>query len=181
MDSTTETFIAMELEVDNWRWKGVPFYLRSGKRLGAKSSQVAVSFRDVPVSLFQSMGAKLDTSDVLLITLQPDEGFSVHLDVKAPGDPFRTKQIPLAFSYADRFDDIPPAYQTLLLNVMNGDQTLFVHADEVEHSWRLYTPLLDNPPIIHRYRAGSWGPREADHLAIEQTHLWQIDGREETD
>ncbi len=174
--STTETFVAMRLSVDNWRWTGVPFYIRSGKRLAAKSSQIAVRFRDVPVSLFQSMGAKLDTSDVLLITLQPDEGFSMHLDVKAPGDPFRTKQIPLSFRYSERFGEIPPAYQTLLLNVLNGDQTLFVHADEVEHSWRLYTPLLENPGIIHRYRAGSWGPKEAAHLAIPETHLWQIDG-----
>lgn len=175
LTSTTETFVAMQLEIDNWRWKGVPFFVRSGKRLAAKSSQIAVRFRDVPVSLFQSMGAKLDTTDVLLITLQPDEGFSLHLDVKAPGDPFRTKQIPLAFRYADRFADIPPAYQTLLLNVLSGDQTLFVHSDEVEHSWRLYTPLLENPGIIHRYRAGTWGPKEAGHLALPEVDLWQID------
>ncbi|RLB56170.1 MAG: glucose-6-phosphate dehydrogenase [Deltaproteobacteria bacterium] len=177
MTSSTETFVAMQLEIDNWRWKGVPFYLRSGKRLAAKSSQIAVRFRDVPVSLFRSMGAKLDTTDVLIITLQPDEGFSMHLDVKAPGEPFRTKQIPLEFRYADRFEEIPPAYQTLLLNVLHGDQTLFVHADEVERSWHLYTPLLENPPIIHRYRAGSWGPKEAGHLGIPETDLWQVDGQ----
>ncbi len=174
-ESSTETFVAMKLEIDNWRWKGVPFYVRSGKRLATKSSQIAVQFRDVPVSLFQSMGAKLDTTDVLIVTLQPNEGFALHFDVKAPGDPFRTKRIPLSFDYAEMFDEIPEAYQTLLLNVLQGDQTLFVHADEVEHSWRLYTPLLDNPGIIHRYRSGSWGPKEASHLAIAETELWQIE------
>ncbi|MCB9592265.1 MAG: glucose-6-phosphate dehydrogenase [Sandaracinaceae bacterium] len=172
--STTETFVAMQLEIDNWRWKGVPFYLRSGKRLAKRSSQIAVQFRDVPVSLFRAMGAKLDTTDVLIITLQPNEGFALHFDVKVPGDPFRTRRIPLSFDYGDLFDDIPPAYQTLLLNVLSGDQTLFVHADEVEHSWRLYTPLLENPGIIHRYRSGSWGPREAEHLAIPERELWQV-------
>lgn len=174
MSSSTETFVALQLEIDNWRWKGVPFYLRTGKRLGAKSSRILVQFRDVPVSLFRSMGAKLDTTDVLVITLQPDEGFELHFDVKAPGDPFRTKRIPLTFDYAQSFDEIPPAYQTLLLNVLNGDQTLFVHADEVEESWRVYTPLLDNPGIIHRYRSGTWGPREADHLALPEPELWQV-------
>jgi len=173
--STTETFVAMKLEIDNWRWKGVPFYIRSGKRLATKSSQIAVGFRDVPISLFRSMGAKLDTTDVLVMTLQPNEGFALHFDVKAPGEPFRTRRIPLSFDYNEVFDEIPEAYQTLLLNVLQGDQTLFVHADEVEHSWRLYTPLLENPGIIHRYRAGSWGPREAEHLAIEETDLWQVE------
>ncbi|MEM9074987.1 MAG: glucose-6-phosphate dehydrogenase, partial [Myxococcota bacterium] len=174
MTSATETFVALQLEVDNWRWKGVPFYLRTGKRLGAKSSRILVQFRDVPVSLFRSMGAKLDTTDVLVITLQPDEGFELHFDVKAPGDPFRTKRIPLTFDYGAAFDEIPPAYETLLLNVLSGDQTLFVHADEVEESWRVYTPLLDNPGIIHRYRSGTWGPKEADHLALPEPELWQI-------
>ncbi len=174
MNSATETFVALELEIDNWRWKGVPFYLRTGKRLAAKSSRILVQFRDVPVSLFRSMGAKLDTTDVLVITLQPNEGFELHFDVKAPGNPFRTKRIPLTFDYGAAFDEIPPAYQTLLLNVLQGDQTLFVHADEVEESWRVYTPLLDNPGIIHRYRSGTWGPREADHLALPEPELWQI-------
>jgi len=173
--SSTETFVAMKLEIDNWRWKGVPFYIRSGKRLATKSSQIAVRFRDVPISLFKTLGAKLDTTDVLVITLQPNEGFALHFDVKAPGDPFRTKRIPLSFDYNDMFDKLPDAYQTLLLNVLQGDQTLFVHSDEVEHSWRLYTPLLDNPGIIHRYRSGSWGPKEASHLAISETELWQIE------
>ena len=123
---------------------------------------------------FKSMGAKLDTTDVLVITLQPNEGFALHFDVKVPGDPVPHEAHPAVVRATTRqFDEIPPAYQTLLLNVLHGDQTLFVHADEVEHSWRLFTPLLDNPGIIHRYRAGSWGPREADHLALGERDLWQ--------
>jgi glucose-6-phosphate 1-dehydrogenase len=170
--SRTETFVGMRVDVDNWRWKGVPFYLRTGKRMPKRTSQIAVRFRDVPISLFQSMGTTLDTPDVLLITLQPHEGFSLHFDIKVPGAGFSLKRIPLAFRYDDMFDDIPEAYETLLLDVLEGDQTLFVHADEVEDSWRVFAPLLENPPELYPYVAGTWGPKEADSLAISERELW---------
>jgi glucose-6-phosphate 1-dehydrogenase len=165
-DSRTETFVAMKVAVDTWRWKDVPFYLRTGKRLPRRVSQIVVRFRDVPVSLFQSMGAEPDTPNVLVITLQPDEGFSLHIEIKAPGSPFTLQRIPLSFGYRNQFQHIPDAYETLLLDVLNGDQTLFVHADEVEEAWRLYMPLLHDAPPLYGYPAGSWGPAEAERLGI---------------
>jgi glucose-6-phosphate 1-dehydrogenase len=172
-DSQTETFVAMELRVDSWRWQGVPFYLRTGKRMPRKTTQIAIRFREAPVSFFAKLGCQFDTADVLLITLQPDEGFSFWFDIKRPGQPFRLDRIPLRFQYGEHFESIPDAYQTLLLDVLGGDQTLFVHADEVEQSWRVFTPLLERPPRVVPYAAGTWGPREADALAIPESSLWQ--------
>jgi len=174
-DSQAETFLALELFVDSWRWQGVPFYLRTGKRLPRKTTQIAIRFRESPVSFFENLGCSKDTADVLIITLQPNEGFSFHFDIKRPGEPFCLDQIPLRFSYGDRFDGVPDAYQTLLVDVIEGDQTLFVHADEVEQSWRVFEPLLERPPGVRPYPAGSWGPPEAESLAIPETALWQAE------
>jgi glucose-6-phosphate 1-dehydrogenase len=174
--SDTETFVALKLFVDSWRWQGVPFYLRTGKRLPRKTTQIAVRFREAPVSFFSRMGCTQDTADVLLITLQPDEGFSFHFDIKAPGEPLQLRRIPLRFHYREMFDGVPEAYQTLLLDVLAGDQTLFVHGDEVEESWRAFTPVLENPPCVRPYAAGTWGPPEADAFAIPETDLWQGEG-----
>jgi glucose-6-phosphate 1-dehydrogenase len=170
--SQTETFVALRLFLDTWRWQGVPFYLRSGKRLKQRMTQITVHFRDVPVSLFKNIGEVIDTPDVLVITLQPDEGFSLHFDVKMPGLPFRLKRVPLSFKYKQLFDEMPEAYETLLLDVWLGDQTLFVHADEVQESWRIYTPLLESPPALLTYPAGSFGPREAERLTASGEALW---------
>lgn len=170
--SQTETFVAMRLAIDTWRWQGVPFYLRSGKRMGRRLTQIAVHFRDVPVSLFKGVCTNLDSPDVLVITVQPDEGFSLHFDVKTPGQPFRLQRVPLTFKYKQLFDEMPEAYETLLLDVWNGDQTLFVHADEVQESWRIFTPLLENPPELLRYPAGSFGPAEADRLTATGAGPW---------
>jgi glucose-6-phosphate 1-dehydrogenase len=173
-DSNTETFVAFRMFVDSWRWQGVPFYLRTGKRLPHKTTQIAIRFREAPVSFFEHMGCTQDTHDVLTITLQPNEGFSFYLDIKKPGSPLRLDRIPLRFHYDGHFDgSMPDAYQTLLLDVIEGDQTLFVHGDEVEESWRIYTPLLENPPPIYDYPAGSWGPPEAEGFAIPEADLWQ--------
>ena len=171
--SQTETFVALKLHVDNWRWQGVPFYLRTGKRLPHRSTRIAIRFRDVPVRLFETMGgAGMDTADILMITLQPDEGFSLHFDVKKPGSSLDLQRIPLRFQYKEMFDSMPEAYQTLLHDVLLGDQTLFVHGDEVEEAWRVYTSLIDNPPKPLPYESGSWGPPEADHLAIPERDVW---------
>ncbi len=175
-ESSTETFVAMKIAIQNWRWHGVPFYLRTGKRMGARTSTIAIRFREAPVSLFESMGAGArDSADVLVITVQPNEGFGLHFDVKMPGAPFRLRRIPLRFDYKEMSEIIPEAYETLLLDVLRGDQTLFVHADEVEESWRIHEPLVHDPPRpVYPYAAGSWGPTEADHLSIPERELWQV-------
>jgi len=171
--SQTETFVALEVFVDSWRWQGVPFFLRTGKCMPKRMTQIAVRFREAPVSFFRKLGCTQDTADILLITLQPDEGFALYFDIKVPGDPFELRRIPLRFSYKERFDVVPEAYQTLIQDVMEGDQTLFVHASEVEESWRLFMPLIEKPPKVRAYAAGTWGPREADGLAILDTDIWQ--------
>jgi len=180
-DSDTETFAALRLRVNNWRWQGVPFYLRTGKRLPTKLTQIAVRFKSAPVSLFQPGGNPCvpGTSgceaapNELLITLQPNEGFDLRFEVKKPGTSengsmeLETQQ--LSFSYNDAFGPIPDAYETLLRDIIEGDQTLFVHADEVEASWRLYTPILADRPRTHLYEAGSWGPEAAAQLLDDWT------------
>jgi glucose-6-phosphate 1-dehydrogenase len=162
-DSDTETFVALELRIPNWRWQGVPFVLRTGKRMPERLTEIAVRFRCPPVQLF---GGGCDIrQNVLRIRLQPDEGFSMAFEVKAPGEPFRTSTQHLDFAYDEVFDRLPDAYETLLLDVAEGDQTLFVHADEVEAAWALYQPLLDADDIpVHDYPSGSWGPKPAAAL-----------------
>src|SRR5262249_46812820 len=108
----------------------------------------------------------------LVITLQPDEGFSMHFDVKKPEQPFSLQRVPLAFKYKQLFQEMPEAYETLLADVWHGDQTLFVHAEEAEESWRIYTPLLERPPPLRPYPAGSMGPTEADRLSASGTSIW---------
>ena len=171
-NSQTETFIAMRIGIDTWRWQGVPIYLHTGKRLPKRSTQIAVHFRDVPVSLFKNVCTGLDSPDVLVITVQPDEGFSLHFDVKTPGQPFRLQRVPLSFKYNQLFSEMPEAYETLLADVWHGDQTLFVHADEASESWRIYTPLLEKPPPLRTYPAGTFGPPEASRLTATGTGLW---------
>jgi glucose-6-phosphate 1-dehydrogenase len=171
--SQTETFVALELFVNTWRFRGVPFYLRTGKRLKKRVTEIVVRFHDVPVSLFASAGVAMDTADVLVLRLQPEEGFSLHFDVKAPGSPFSLRRIPLSFRYNDAFGRMPEAYETLLLDLLRGDQTLFVHADEAEQSWRIFTPLLEAPPPLTRYAAGSWGPPEAERLGVREVAAWR--------
>lgn len=163
--SRTETYVALCLRVENWRWQGVPFILRTGKRLAERLTQIAVRFHGAPVSLFQTYAATCGLSpNMLLITLQPNEGFDLRFDVKTPGEPFSLQSQQLRFRYEDAFGPLPEAYETLLLDVITGDQTLFVHADEAEASWALYAPLLERDLPLHPYPAGSWGPQEALRL-----------------
>jgi glucose-6-phosphate 1-dehydrogenase len=125
------------------------------------------------VSLFQSMDFADLGHDVLTIRLQPDEGFSLAFDVKRPGSPLVLEKAPLEFRYGQAFGRLPDAYVTLLLDVVQGDQTLFVHADEVEDAWRLYDPLLDGQTRVRSYPAGSWGPREAEELLARDGRVWR--------
>jgi glucose-6-phosphate 1-dehydrogenase len=183
-DSTTETFAALRYRIANWRWQGVPFYIRTGKRLPTKLTQIAVRFRSAPVALFQpggrpcvpgNDGCEAEPNE-LLITLQPNEGFDLRFEVKAPDNgmqsrgPTGNERMELAtqqlsFSYEDAFGPVPDAYETLLRDIVTGDQTLFVRADEVEGSWQLYNPLLHTDALpVHPYRAGTWGPDAASRL-----------------
>ena len=158
--SSTPTFVSLQLEIDNWRWQGVPFRLRAGKRLPQRLTQIVVTFRRSPACLFHGLrddGCEIH-SNMLTITLQPNEGFSLHFDVKSPGEPFRLESRPLHFQYDEAFGPLTLAYQTLIHDIIEGDQTLFVRADEVEESWKIYTPVLEQPPATQMYPAGSWGP-----------------------
>ncbi len=164
-DSAVDTFAALRLQVENWRWHGVPFYLRAGKRLPRRLTQIIVTFHRPPVSLFPSMRDPSTVQpNVLVITIQPDEGFELGFEVKAPGQPIALQTQHLRFRYAEAFAPLPDAYETLLLDVLTGDQTLFVGADETEAAWGLYMPVLADPPAVHFYPAGSWGPAEAERL-----------------
>ncbi|WP_412062735.1 glucose-6-phosphate dehydrogenase [Rubrivirga sp. IMCC45206] len=157
--SRTETFAAVRLHLDNWRWQGVPFVLRTGKRMAQRLTEIAVVFRRPPVTLFQTSGDCDPTPNVLRLRLQPDEGFRLSFDVKTPGDGFNVSTRELAFRYEDTFGPFPDAYETLLGDIVEGDATLFVHAEEAEEAWRIYRAVLDNPDIeVHPYASGGWGP-----------------------
>jgi glucose-6-phosphate 1-dehydrogenase len=171
-DSRTETYAAIKLDVDSWRWQGVPFYVRTGKRLPQRLTEIVVKFRRPPVWLFQPMGGAEVHRNTLRLVIQPREGFELYFHVKAPGKPLRLDRLPLDFYYEERYPELPEAYQTLLVDVLEGDQTLFVHADEVEAAWRLFTPLLGSRSPIVEYPAGSWGPAEADELLARQDEKW---------
>lgn len=164
-DSDVETFAALRLRIANWRWQGVPFHLRTGKRLPRRLTRVVVRFRPAPVSLFRALHGCEVHANTLTITLQPDEGFELAFEVKQPGDGVTVRTERLSFRYADAFGPLHDAYETLLLDVLQGDQTLFVHADEVEAAWRLYSPLLARRARPEPYPALTWGPASADALA----------------
>jgi glucose-6-phosphate 1-dehydrogenase len=172
-DSHTATFAALRLEIDNWRWLGVPFFLRTGKRLARRVTEIVLNFREPPVALFERYAACRPQSDTLVLRMQPDEGFFLYFDVKTPGSSFELARQPLHFNYSEAFGPLPEAYETLLLDVLEGDQTLFVHSAEVEASWRLFTPLLESPARPHAYAAGTWGPAEADAIMGEGTRAWR--------
>jgi glucose-6-phosphate 1-dehydrogenase len=169
--STTPTFAAIRLAIHNWRWQGVPFYLRTGKRLPRKATEIAVRFKAPPVCIFHGTKDSCGHQNVLVLILQPNEGFVLRVDVKAPGEPPTLTTESLKFDYRDSFDSIPDAYQTLLLDVMEGDQTLFVRGDEVEASWAVWQPLLDAPVNVSPYAAGTWGPGGTEHK-LDMRHRW---------
>ena len=158
-ESNTATFVAVRLGIQNWRWEGVPFFLRTGKRLPRKATEIAVRFKAPPVCLFHGVTDDCGShQNVLVLILQPDEGFELHVDVKAPGEPPHLTTQPLHFAYSESFATIPDAYQTLLLDVMEGDQTLFVRSDEVEASWAVWETALGAEIAPLQYAAGTWGP-----------------------
>jgi len=176
-DSPTETFAAVKLHVDNWRWHGVPVYLRTGKRLAAGASAVTIQFNPVPHQAFEAcQGDWLQNS--LTIHIQPDQRITLRFQAKQPGAPFCMMPVEMRFNYADHFESpSPEAYETLLLNVMEGDATLFMRADQVEAAWRIVAPVLEAwrepPDDFPNYRAGSWGPKCADQLLARDGRCWR--------
>ncbi|HUR92593.1 MAG TPA: glucose-6-phosphate dehydrogenase [Gemmatimonadaceae bacterium] len=175
-ESTTPTFAAVRVAIDNWRWKGVPFFLRSGKRMKERESKIVVQFKSPPHMIFGTGEAERVPPGLLTMRVQPREGIALRFQVKTPGTVheltpgFETTPVEMDFCYHDAFGEPPsPAYETLLLDTMLGDATLFTRSDEVEMAWRVMDPLLDlwsgaAAPPMATYEAGSWGPREADEL-----------------
>lgn len=170
--SKTETYVAMRLMVDNWRWQGVPFFIRTGKRLPERVTHILISFHHPPICMFKQYSGCQIQSNKLVITLQPDEGFHLFFDVKEPEETLKVRTEKLHFHYKQAFGPLPEAYQTLILDVMRGDQTLFVRSDEVEASWELFTPLLERDLPVFPYPAGTWGPEEADQLIARKGKRW---------
>ncbi len=170
--SDTETYVALRLKIANWRWQDVPFFLRTGKRLPTKASWVVLTFKAPPVTFFQTAQEYNSNPDRISIYIQPDEGFELAFEVKVPGREMRVQTHRMKFNYAEVFGELPDGYETLLIDVMLGDPSLFVRADEVEESWRLYEPLLRTPPPLTFYPAGSWGPTEAQTIVQEWGHRW---------
>ncbi len=178
-NSTTPTYVAMKFVVDNWRWHGVPFYLRTGKRLPKKVSEIAIQFREVPYLIFQSAAQHVNTN-VLAMRIQPNEGISLRFEVKMPGPDLRSRSVDMDFSYGSAFGSSnADAYERLLLDCMMGDQTLFTRADEVEAAWRVVSPALSvwdsptDPASIPQYEAGTWEPTEAELLINQDGRRWR--------
>ncbi len=176
--SNTETFVAMKLEVENWRWAEVPFYIRSGKRLAAHTTQIVIGFRRAPLLLFGSEIQDNVMSNRLVIHVQPDEGITLDIHAKKPGPSINVANVPLDFSYAD-FGEHTAAtgYETLLYDCMVGDTTLFHRYDSVDASWRIVNPILDVWQALPardfpNYAAGTWGPEAADALIARTGHAW---------
>jgi glucose-6-phosphate 1-dehydrogenase len=182
--SVTPTYAALRVFIDNWRWQGVPFYLRSGKRLAKRCTEIAFQFRTPPDLMFGG-----DTGgvrpNVLVVRIQPNDGIALRFEVKTPGAAYELEpgleisRVDMDFSYAEAFgEDIPPAYETLLLDCLVGDQTLFTRSDEVDMQWSVIDPLLDYwqrraDRQIPTYEAGTWGPTEADELLARDGYVWR--------
>lgn len=178
-DSTRETYAAVKLSIENWRWEGVPFYLRSGKRLPKKVTEIAIHFKRPPLLLFRACPIENLSPNVLLLRIQPDEGISLTFEVKPPGPEICVSSLSLDFNYKGAFGTAPPeAYETLLIDCLRGDSTLFTRYDWVELAWSLMSPILqawESTPPAHfpNYPAGSWGPKEAEALIETDRRHWR--------
>jgi glucose-6-phosphate 1-dehydrogenase len=178
-DSLTETFVALRLEVDNWRWAGVPFYLRTGKRLPKRSSEIAIQFRRAPHLMFSDTATPDLEPNVLTLRIQPDEGMVLKFGVKVPGPSVRIRSVNMDFLYGSAFgDQNADAYERLLLDAMLGDAALFTRRDEVEAAWAIVTAILDGWQeqevlSLPQYPSGSWGPPEADRLLEREGRRWR--------
>jgi glucose-6-phosphate 1-dehydrogenase len=172
--SDTPTYAAMRVEIENWRWQGVPFYLRSGKSLRKRSAEIAVVFKHVPHSMFRPLAPSHLEANALVFRIQPEEGISLTIEAKKPGPKTCIGALTMDFDYAEAFGEQPPeSYERLLLDVMLGDQTLFPREDALEETWRFIEPLLDAKLPLHAYSPGSWGPVEAEGLLDAETGAWR--------
>ncbi|MBA3378612.1 MAG: glucose-6-phosphate dehydrogenase [Chloroflexia bacterium] len=176
--SRTETYAAVELGIDNWRWAGVPFYLRTGKRLPRRVTEIAIEFKQVPHLMFQSIGDLDLTPNVITMRIQPDEGIALKFAAKVPGATTQLRPVRMDFLYGTSFGESgPDAYERLLLDAMLGDPTLFARRDEVETAWTLMQPVLDGwdelPTPVYPYESGSWGPSKADALMRRDRREWR--------
>jgi glucose-6-phosphate 1-dehydrogenase len=178
-DSRTETFVAMKMFIDNWRWAGVPFYIRTGKRLPTRVSEIVIHFNASPHSLFDDQEAGSGKGNQLVIRIQPDEGILLKFGMKVQGAGFKVQEVNMDFHYKDLTDSrIPGAYQRLLLDCMQGDSTLYARGDAVEEAWKFVEPILEtwkeNSRIpLHGYPCGTWGPEEADQMIEGEVETWR--------
>ena len=185
-DSFTETYAALKLVVDNWRWQGVPFYLRTGKRMARRVTEIAIHFKRPPVLLFKDgMAGGGVQPNVLVLRVQPDEGFSLTIESKVPGHAVALQPVAMDFSYGTTLHELPfSAYETVLVDAMEGDTTLFTRGDQAEEAWSIVGPVLEawsrRPERdISIYEAGSWGPEAADALIARDGNSWRRPMKEE--
>jgi glucose-6-phosphate 1-dehydrogenase len=178
-DSRTETFMALKLLIDNWRWAGVPFYIRTGKRLAARHTEIAIQFKRAPLVLFRDTPVSSLKPNELIMNIAPNEGIAMTFGAKVPGAQMRVGSVQMDFNYADYFGTSPTTgYEVLLYDAIMGDQTLFQRADMVEAGWSVVNPILDvwkalPPRMFPNYAAGSWGPKEADEIIARDERSWR--------
>ena len=179
-DSITPTFAALRLYVDNWRWQGVPFYLRTGKAMAEKTSEIVIQFQNPPHMMFSSDPTKHIPPNLLGLCLQPDEGLHLRFQVKVPDQGMAMESTDMEFHYESAFEDqsIPEAYERLLEDALNGDASLFIRNDHIEEAWKIADPLLNawedpKASLLHKYAPGSWGPKAADELLAQDGRSWQ--------
>jgi glucose-6-phosphate 1-dehydrogenase len=178
-DSNTVTYAAIKFFIDNWRWEGVPFYLRSGKAMAKRVTEIAIQFKRPPLLMFKESAVEEITPNVLVIRIQPDEGVSLQFEVKPPGPDIVIQPLSLDFKYEQAFGSSPPeAYETLLEDCIEGDSTLFTRHDWVELAWALVDPIIQTwqisiPRDFPNYPAGSWGPKEADDFIKRDGRAWR--------
>ncbi len=180
-DSRTATFAALKLSINNWRWNGVPFYLRSGKALPQKTSEITIQFQAPPDIMFDLYSDASFTPNAISICIQPDEGIHLKFETKVPDAPRDSRSVDMDFHYRDYFGDekLPDAYERLLLDALKGDASLFARSDEIELAWRLIDPVIqhtqsNNAPPVASYKPGSWGPTESDDLLARNSHVWRL-------
>ncbi|MGH1517902.1 glucose-6-phosphate dehydrogenase [Chryseobacterium sp. JK1] len=177
-DSNTETYAAIKFNIDNWRWQGVPFYLRTGKRLSKTASYIVIQFREVPHNMFNNEEHAIPKQNRLIISIQPDMSIKFQLESKTPGLEMMLNTVDMVFDYSEKIKtESPEAYETLLLDVISGDQTLFMRADQVEEAWKVVMPILDHwennkMTSFPNYPANSWGPENADALIAKDGFHW---------
>ncbi len=177
-DSNVETYAALRLSIENWRWSGVPFYIRTGKRMARRKSQIAIKFKEVPAALLRDTRVKKPIPNWLLIRIQPDEGIAFEFGAKIPGPQMKVGDVRMDFKYHDYFGTAPSTgYETLIYDVMTGDATLFQRADNIEAGWRVVEPILEywasETPKFPNYPAGSQGPPEGDELLKRDGRAWR--------